>query len=223
MGTSVNVIDDLFEQLKESNKQIAAAIEKLEANEESSDSVTDWPAPGAAEITPVNPVLSPLLIGYDSLAATNTGGLDEDTSRTIEEAPEPSREQRLTEQRLDVYNGTQPSLAPSTHSSSLAASIVGIASKANSSILDVASKANNNIMSVAIGATDGLTSGVTNVTQGMKVLVVGEEDGEPYGAGFVTFKSIQVAQTALQMIQYPEPFAMEVMEAPDPEGEFLFW
>jgi hypothetical protein len=67
------------------------------------------------------------------------------------------------------------------------------------------------MVNAAIGATDGL-----------KALVAGEEDGEPYGAGFVTFKSILVTQTALQMIQYPEPFAMEVLEAPDPEGEFLF-
>lgn len=78
-------------------------------------------------------------------------------------------------------------------------------------------------MNVANGATDGLTNGLTSVTQGVNALVFGEEDGEPYGAGFVTFKSIQDTQTALQMIQYPEPFAMEVLEAPDPEGKFLFW
>ena len=220
MGESVNVIDNLFEQLKESNKEIAEAIKKLEAN----DSVTDLPTSGAGMFS-VNPVLSPLLAGYDSLADTNTGGLDDDISRMTEEAPEPRPEQSLTKQRLrDTYNGTQLPLAPaSTHSSSLATSIKGIASKANSGILDVSSKVNSSIMSVAVGATDGLTSGVANVTQGVRVLVVGEEDGEPYGAGFVTFKSIQVAQTALQMIQYPEPFAMEVLEAPDPEGESTFW
>jgi hypothetical protein len=45
-----------------------------------------------------------------------------------------------------------------------------------------------------------------------------QEDGELYSAGFVTFKSLRSAQAALQMIQYPEPFAMEVLEAPQPEG-----
>jgi hypothetical protein len=222
MGESVNAIDNLFGQLKEFNKQITEAIEKLEANEESSDSITHLPTPGA-RIIPVNPVLSPLLIGYDSLATANNRGLDDDMSRMTEETPAPSPEQGLTEQRLTAYNGNQPPSEPaSTHSSSLAANILDIAGKANNGIMDVAIKANTGIMNVAIGATDGLTSGVANVTQGMKALVVGEEDGEPYGAGFVTFKSIQAAQTALQMIQYPEPFAMEVLEAPDPEGEFLF-
>jgi hypothetical protein len=49
-------------------------------------------------------------------------------------------------------------------------------------------------------------------------LIAQEEDGEPHSAGFVKFKSLRSAQAALQMIQYPEPFAMEVLEAPQAEG-----
>jgi hypothetical protein len=47
-----------------------------------------------------------------------------------------------------------------------------------------------------------------------------QEDGDPYSAGFITFKSLRSAQAALQMLQYPGAFAMEVLEAPQPEGTY---
>ena len=64
---------------------------------------------------------------------------------------------------------------------------------------------------------------VNKANQGTKLVttLVTQEDGEPYSAGFVVFKSLRSAQAALQMTQYPEPFAMEVLEAPQPEGKFL--
>ena len=74
-------------------------------------------------------------------------------------------------------------------------------------------------------STMGIASNVTNLAANTaggaasfaKNLLT-KEDGEPYSAGFVTFNSLRSAQAAKQMIQYPEPFAMEVLEAPQPEG-----
>ena len=50
------------------------------------------------------------------------------------------------------------------------------------------------------------------------LLIAEQDDGQPMSAGFVTFSSLRAAQAAQQMIQFSEPFAMEVLEAPQPEG-----
>jgi hypothetical protein len=62
------------------------------------------------------------------------------------------------------------------------------------------------------------TQSVVELAHQARSLIAQEEDGEPHSAGFVKFKSLRSAQAAIQMIQYPEPFAMEVLEAPQPEG-----
>lgn len=51
----------------------------------------------------------------------------------------------------------------------------------------------------------------------------GPTEGEPYTAGFVTFTRLSAVHASLQMVQNEEPFAMQVVEAPDPEdGAFPF-
>jgi hypothetical protein len=62
------------------------------------------------------------------------------------------------------------------------------------------------------------TQSMAAIANSAKALLRVQDDGESYSAGFVTFKSLRSAQAALQMVQYPEPFAMEVLEAPQPEG-----
>jgi hypothetical protein len=37
-----------------------------------------------------------------------------------------------------------------------------------------------------------------------------------HSAGFVTFKKLSAVQSTLQTVQNEEPFAMQVVEAPDP-------
>lgn len=74
-------------------------------------------------------------------------------------------------------------------------------------------------------AASFLTSGIKNslataadAANRARSLLEGAEDGKPHSAGFVTFKTLRAAQAAKQMLQYAEPFAMEVLEAPQPEG-----
>jgi hypothetical protein len=50
----------------------------------------------------------------------------------------------------------------------------------------------------------------------------GQEDGTVLPAGFVTFNSLRSVQAALQMTHSEDPFTMEVLEAPDPEGRSTF-
>jgi Late exocytosis, associated with Golgi transport/Cytosolic domain of 10TM putative phosphate transporter len=45
----------------------------------------------------------------------------------------------------------------------------------------------------------------------------GPTEGEPYTAGFVTFTRLSAVHASLQMVQNEEPFAMQVVEAPDPD------
>lgn len=59
----------------------------------------------------------------------------------------------------------------------------------------------------------GLAGGLKGATTLLK-----SEDGERYSAGFVQFRSLRATQAALQMLQYPTPFKMEVLEAPQAEG-----
>jgi len=52
----------------------------------------------------------------------------------------------------------------------------------------------------------------------------GPGDGIPYDAGFVTFSKLSAVHSTLQMVQHEKPFAMEVLEAPDPDdGTFHCW
>jgi hypothetical protein len=50
----------------------------------------------------------------------------------------------------------------------------------------------------------------------------GQKDGAVLTAGFVSFNSLRSVQAALQMTHSEDPFTMEVLEAPDPEGRSSF-
>jgi hypothetical protein len=50
----------------------------------------------------------------------------------------------------------------------------------------------------------------------------GQNDGTVLTAGFVSFNSLRSVQAALQMTHAEDPFTMEVLEAPDPEGRLSF-
>lgn len=48
-------------------------------------------------------------------------------------------------------------------------------------------------------------------------LLTGPAEGELHSAGFVTFTKLSAVQSTLQTVQNEEPFAMQVVEAPDPQ------
>jgi hypothetical protein len=107
--------------------------------------------------------------------------------------------------------------------------LVGGATQASKTFVGGATLASKTLVGGATLASKTLVGGATQATAGVKTLaatavniMVGEGDGTPVGAAFVSFTSLRAAQTTLQMIQYPEPFSMEVMEAPDPDGTYKF-
>ena len=88
------------------------------------------------------------------------------------------------------------------------------------------------VKSSAVGVVSNVKDGTTNLTDGATGFVSsaagqainlmgGEEDGEIYSAGFVVFKKLSTVAAALQMTHYESPFAMEVLEAPDPDD--ILW
>lgn len=80
-------------------------------------------------------------------------------------------------------------------------------------------------MKVKDTAKDGVqnaTSSATNLASSAAALVSGGEDGQAQPtAGFVTFSKLTTTFAARQMIHHAQPFAMQVMEAPDPDD--VYW
>ena len=52
-------------------------------------------------------------------------------------------------------------------------------------------------------------------------ILLNHSEGTPREAGFVVFKNLYAAQTALQMIHHPQPYTLAVDPAPDPSD--IFW
>jgi hypothetical protein len=65
--------------------------------------------------------------------------------------------------------------------------------------------------------TAGVAATAATNAAGAALALFSSQDGKPTTAGFVTFDNLQAVHAALQVIQYPQPFAMEVLEAPDPD------
>ena len=102
------------------------------------------------------------------------------------------------------YGGTQDHRTSSSSSKKLLGSASSLVSSSIKNSIHTAATAANAATSSAAGMA--------------RMLLDRQEDGQPHSAGFVTFKNLRAAQAAKQMLQYPEPFAMEVLEAPQPEG-----
>jgi hypothetical protein len=102
------------------------------------------------------------------------------------------------------YGGTQDHRTSSLSSKKLLGSASNLVSNSIKNSIHTAATAANAATSSAAGMA--------------RMLLDRKEDGQPHSAGFVTFKTLRAAQAAKQMLQYPEPFAMEVLEAPQPEG-----
>lgn len=72
-----------------------------------------------------------------------------------------------------------------------------------------------------LGIGNNLKDAASGVMNRSVALVLGGEDGEVFAAGFVVFSKLSTTNAALQMVHQETPFAMEVVEAPDPEdGKF---
>jgi hypothetical protein len=67
----------------------------------------------------------------------------------------------------------------------------------------------------AVDVTGNITGNITSTAAGL--LALNNEDGQVQSAGFVTFTKLSTTNAAKQMILHQTPFAMEVIEAPDPE------
>jgi len=128
-----------------------------------------------------------------SVASTGGGSSDGDSSRIVQ-------------RRTNKYGGTDGD--PSTDNRRM-----GSSSRLGSASTFVTSGIKSSLHTARSAATSS-AAGVA------RLILDRQEDGRPHSAGFVTFSSLRAAQAAKQIIQYAEPFAMEVLEAPQPEGTF---
>jgi Cytosolic domain of 10TM putative phosphate transporter len=84
----------------------------------------------------------------------------------------------------------------------------------SSGLQDISGKVSN----IALDAVDGVGNVAGNVTStAAALLALKNQDGKVQSAGFVTFTKLSTANAAKQMILNQTPFAMEAIEAPDPD------
>lgn len=93
---------------------------------------------------------------------------------------------------------------------------------AGSAIIKVAKDANVDKIIYSAGEK-AQTIGSQLVTSAGTVvpLLVSKVSGSPRDAGFVVFTSVRQTMTALQVVNHPRPYSMDVQEAPDPKD--IFW
>jgi hypothetical protein len=78
------------------------------------------------------------------------------------------------------------------------------------------------VKDTAVDGVQNAASNATNLASSAAALVSGGEDGQAQPtAGFVTFTKLSTTQAARQMIHHAQPFAMQVIEAPDPDD--VYW
>lgn len=73
------------------------------------------------------------------------------------------------------------------------------------------------LRSLAAVAKSRALSAAAMPLQAATSILHGPTEGEPYTAGFVTFTRLSAVHASLQMVQNEEPFAMQIVEAPNPE------
>ena len=224
-GAPVSLIDALFEELRALNNEIGGTIEKIEKEQEEELMTLT----SKVRITPRHRNFyhhheqDPLLRPRELRGIHETQSFDGTITTTFSE----SNHNNVTFSAstngglggLGTENGDERSNGNGTgaDNNSLMGSIKSAASKTSQGLAGVAKVSTKGIVDVAKVSTKG----VKTFAAGAISLVQGDEDGTPMNAAFVTFKSLRATQATLQMIQYPEPFAMEVLEAPDPDGKKL--
>lgn len=68
-----------------------------------------------------------------------------------------------------------------------------------------------------------LETGGYDAEAGVQLHIGSPEEGKPLDGGFVTFYNLSSKQAALQMNHAREPFDFQVLEAPDPDGEKVWF
>jgi hypothetical protein len=194
-GPSVNAIDALYTELRGLNKDISKTIDQIEQRN----------YPRAAEFESMRSAHSERLLDPSKPLLTV-----DCTTATLEGVSF----DELGEENLGLENPSDALVVPSPPVSPDRGLIGSIFKGASKSVKQVASSARTGaIVDFAGHAVDNVKNSAT--------AMLFQEDGEPQTAGFLTFKTLRAAQAAKQLIQYPEPFAMEVLEAPQPEGKSL--
>lgn len=82
-----------------------------------------------------------------------------------------------------------------------------------SNTVDIVASTVEKTAAVTSGATDLVTKAAKDATA---KLMLSEDDGEIYSAGFVVFTKLTTKNAAMQQVHDESPYSMEVLAAPDP-------
>ena len=191
-GSRVNAISSLFGDLQELNQNISQSIDGIIERRSTTSEDMESGKTGSLENLPIQ-----LLLAQDSREMTT---MSFETESDFVALPPPVADfpnentVLATGEIIDEYYAENPTdSAQASQTTNPAKRVLGSANV-------LASSAIKNVADTAKG-------------------ILAQEDGESLTAGFVTFKTLLAVQAAKQMIQDSEPFEMEVLEAPQPEGK----
>jgi TolA-binding protein len=216
-NTGQSKVDMLWDQLDALNDEITAMIEYIEELQQSQDRQEEVRLlnEAAEEQSIVSSSETPLVastkqtsLAHSTSVPTTTIGDDDGGGSEVPEGTE----------KVGGNGNTDsfPSLSRHTAAGS-AAKLVGSFANRAANTVGAAANTVSKTATVAAGAATGAVTGVA----GAALALFSSEDGKPMTAGFVTFTNLQATHAAMQMIQYPQPFAMEVLEAPSPND--IIW
>ncbi len=190
IGTSLPLINVLLRQLEELNQIIAESIDRMQR---------------------VSHGLPPIPEGYTDMTSIHTLTLDHPSTVTGHENYGTTEDQVSCSAHTVENNTIGPSTTESVITSETEERPTTVNTATNLLFSNAATTSLKNSFHSAANAAGTVANAAATL--------LNSQDGEPLSAGFVTFKSLRAAQAAKQMIQYSEPFAMEVLEAPHPEGK----
>jgi hypothetical protein len=248
-STGLSKVELLWQQLETLNDEITAMIENIENSQESEDrqeevrllneiaeeqSVTSWsvdtPHHTMSSLSSPNKRASlaqataiPSTIGEDYRETEDHENEEENLNAdTTTESNDPSSSSR------QLTAASMVNLAGSFANRAVGAAANTVSKTANVAANTVSKTAN--VAANTVSKTAVVAAGAASGVAGAAMALFSSEDGKPLTAGFVTFTNLQATYAAMQMIQYPQPFAMEVMEAPSPRdiiwsnvGTYMVW
>ena len=213
LGESLDSIEYYTEQLKEQNKELTERVEALQA-------IVNGSAPPPSQRTRQYPQTPDTEVSgafsfedEESISmqlpphlATSNGSqemkqLDDDVSANhASEHTSSTCDMTDTErgESFNVNNALRRSLHSSVTTAKAVAQVAGTATSAASKVANLA-----------------VRESVKFANRAVSMILGG--DGEVHSAAFVVFTKRSITNAAKQMIHHEKPFAMEVMEAPDPK------
>lgn len=217
---NARVVDVLYGQLKDLNTEISASIDRIgdmqRQQQQQQQAVAE---DDATELHPLVPsiTLRSSSNGFDGVPNDEEGtgnGRDNDNGHGATGSTDDS----FTTNETPLYGGRfsrkPPPYATTTTDEQPRTNDAGVGNEQpQTNDPETTTSSRRAVMAAMTNMAGGVVK-VATTTAGSALALLSSEDGQSMTAGFVTFESLQAVYAARQMKHYPQPFAMEVLEAP---------